>query len=367
MRYFSQFTSNTLAGSANQHFFTLSEGEKRTGRVFYRITNGGTFNYSLLFSNTIDSTYHDGSISHRNLLCDEWFIHQARAGRCGACEDWQQLAEMPQSWQTLTFGGSVQKAVMPGEMFASDPLSLTFEKDEYLCVEITFSGTMIPYHEESILPIFCSSQGQWVYDKHMPLPSMVGCDQPRRLRIGFLGDSITQGIGTPINAYTHWNAVTARRLGDAYLYWNLGIGYARANDMAQDGAWLFKAKQNDLVVLCAGVNDMGWIANAAQTCADLQRVVRLLHQAGCKVAVQTLPPFDYQGETIERWLTCNRFIREELSKEADLIFDVVPLLGLSETEPWKARYGGHPNEEGCAAWGEALAQALLQSGLISKS
>ena len=341
MQYFSTYTSNTLAGSANQHFFTMAEGEVRTGRVFYCITSGGTFHYSLLFSNTIDSTYADGAISHRNMLCDEWQILGARVARCGVCKDWEKLNELTEGWKALTFAA-----------------------EEYLCLEMTFSGSQLPYHEESILPIFSLQNGGWVYDKHMPLASMVGCDQPRRPRIGFLGDSITQGIGTPINSYAHWNAVLARKIGPEYAYWNLGIGYARANDMAADGAWMFKARQNDLVFLCAGINDFGLIHNARQTCADLQRTVRLLHKAGCKVAVQTIPPFDYQGETIAMWETCNRFIQTEL--EADWIFDVVPVLGLNAEEPYRARYGGHPDETGCAVWGEALYESLLQSGLLSQ-
>ena len=364
MQYFANYTSNTLAGSANQHFFTMVEGEMRTGRVFYRITNGGRFRYSLLFSNTIDSTYSDGSVSHRNLLCDEWQIHQARIARCGVCADWQELNALTEDWKSLTFAGQHTKAVMPGELFASDPVEMAFAADEYLCLEITFSGPQIPYHEESILPVFTLQNGQWVYDKRMPLASMVGCDQPRRPRIGFLGDSITQGIGTPINSYAHWNAVLARKLGSDYAYWNLGIGYARANDMAEGGAWMFKACQNDLVVLCAGVNDLGHIRCAGQTCADLKHVVHLLHEAGCKVVVQTIPPFDYQGEAIAMWETCNRFIQNEL--DADGVFDVVPVLGLSQKEPYRARYGGHPDETGCAVWGETLYHALHECGILSK-
>ena len=65
--------------------------------------------------------------------------------------------------------------------------------------------------------------------------------------IAFLGDSITQGVGTPDNAYTHWNALISKEIGEEYSYWNLGIGYARASDASTDGAWLNKAKNNDIV------------------------------------------------------------------------------------------------------------------------
>lgn len=63
-------------------FFFDSQPEKiYTGRIFYKIAVSGNFNYSLFFSNTIDSTYSDGSISHRNLICDSWIIHSVRIGK----------------------------------------------------------------------------------------------------------------------------------------------------------------------------------------------------------------------------------------------------------------------------------------------
>ena len=53
-------------------------GDKvRTGRVFYKITSGGKYNYSILFSNIVDSTYDDGTVSYKNLVCDEWQTHSA--------------------------------------------------------------------------------------------------------------------------------------------------------------------------------------------------------------------------------------------------------------------------------------------------
>ncbi len=59
-----------------------------------------------------------------------------------------------------------------------------------------------------------------------------------------------------VNSYEHWNAVVAENLGSQYGFWNLGLGYGRAADAATDGAWFFKAKQNDIVVVCYGVNDI---------------------------------------------------------------------------------------------------------------
>ena len=61
MEYFEKYNSNTYAGSANQLYFEMNENEIHTGRIFYKITVGGEYSYSVLFSNIIDSTFANGS------------------------------------------------------------------------------------------------------------------------------------------------------------------------------------------------------------------------------------------------------------------------------------------------------------------
>ncbi|MFQ9798501.1 MAG: hypothetical protein ACLR23_05710 [Clostridia bacterium] len=85
---------------------------------------------------------------------------------------------------------------------------------------------MIPYHEESIIPTFALRDGEWVPSKRVVFAGMVGCDRPALLQIGYLGDSITQGIGTDVNSYDHWNAMLSDKLGEKCAYWNLGLDLA---------------------------------------------------------------------------------------------------------------------------------------------
>ena len=35
-------------------------------------------------------------------------------------------------------------------------------------------------------------------------------------RVLLIGDSITQGIGTKLNSYLHWNAILSEKLGEEY-------------------------------------------------------------------------------------------------------------------------------------------------------
>ena len=70
--YYAQYVSNTLAGTSNQLYY--NQGVKATAYAFYRIFAAGQFDYSLLYTNTIDSTYADGSISKCNDPCGKWYI-----------------------------------------------------------------------------------------------------------------------------------------------------------------------------------------------------------------------------------------------------------------------------------------------------
>ena len=365
MKYFDEYVSNTYAGSSNQLYFTMQDGEIRTGRIFYQISVGGKYPYSLLFSNIIDSTFYDGTVSHKNLICDSWEILGAKIGKCSAFPKDRELTDIKLEQEVtvtdfcdVTFDGKSSKTVMPGEFFATDPIELSFEEGEYLCQEITYSGPMIPYHEETLLPVYVKSETGWQYHKHVPFASMIGCARKVKKRVAFFGDSITQGIGTTPNSYLHWNAQLSRKIGESYSFWNLGIGFGRANDAATDGAWFYKAKQSDIVFVCFGVNDLSRIPSEEQTKNDLFYIVNTLKNLGKTVILQTIPPFDYPPERKEKWERLNHYIKTELAEIADLVFDNVPYLGESTENPQIAKFGGHPNEEGCTIWADALYEAV---------
>ncbi|MBO7088963.1 MAG: SGNH/GDSL hydrolase family protein, partial [Lentisphaeria bacterium] len=228
------------------------------------------------------------------------------------------------------------------------------DKGDYLCYEIEYRGGMYPYHLESILPTFVYESGKWLPDKRVPAPGMIGCDREVELRIGYFGDSITQGIGTAPNAYTHWCALVAGMLGERYSHWNLGIGYGRCQDAATGGAWFFKAKHVDTAVVTFGSNDVGRGRSLDEMKADFSTLVDRLHAANVKVLLQTLPPFDWQGEQLERWLAINAWLKTELAPKTEEFLDVAPLLTDLTRGVGMSKYGKHPDEAGCFIWAEAL-------------
>lgn len=148
-------------------------------------------------------------------------MYSMRVGVCKECNT--EKMTKPKKMYPVTFNSKYEKTVMPGEFFASDKINLHFEEGEYICIEISWCGKMVPYHHETLVPVFSLENGAWIPSVVIPAVNMIGCDRKAERHIGFLGDSITQGIGTPRNLYKHWNAIFAEKLGHKYSYWNLGI------------------------------------------------------------------------------------------------------------------------------------------------
>ncbi len=344
MRYFEKFTSNTLAAGGNQSFFH-PQGE-RVGRVYYNVFCGGYYRYAFLFSDVIDSTYADGSVSRSEDVCGGYTITRLSVGVCDAPSDSPAL-------QPVTFKSAASCTLKTGETVSTDAVALSAETGQYLCVEIGFCGNTVPCHTETQIPVFVKEGDAFVPSYEVPLPGMVGCDRPVKHRVAFLGDSITQGIGVEPNSYAHWNAVLAEQIGTENSYWNLGLGFGRAMDAAKNGAWLNKAKHADVVTVCFGVNDLGRNRTAEQIVGDLAFIIKTLQESGCRVLLQTVPPFEYSPETHAKWEQVNHTLRTVLRHRADAFFDVESALGSDST-----RFGGHPNAEGCRLWANGLKKPL---------
>lgn len=337
MKYIGNYSSNTLASGANQDWF-VSEG-KTTSRVFYKITTGGEYNYKLFYSNITDSTFSTGDHSRRNFILEPWTIHNLSVGICDEIDN-DAVELCP-----LTIGGKTEKTVAPGEFFETDPIKLNFKKDQYICIEMTFSGSKMPYFYEILVPTFVKKDGVFLPDKCMPVPYLIGCDRPVKTKIAFVGDSITEGIGTRNNSYDHWVARIGKQLGDNYSVWDLGIGYARGDDFATNSAWMYKAKQADFVSICFGVNDINR-GKGDVLIENLEYIIEQLKKENVRVGLFTVPPFDYRDAREPKRQEINNIIKTELASKVDYVFDFAKVLEDPE-DPCHAVNGGHPNAKGC--------------------
>lgn len=348
-----KYTSNTLAGTSVQSYFT-PQG-KVTSYAFYKPFSTGEFDYSFLFTNTVDSTYSDGSLTKCNFPCGEWEIFDCKIIICNDVN-----AAISGNYDggkefTLTFCGSREKKVFPDETFYTDSVKLNVAENEYICIKMVFDGEKVPCHIENQIPTYLDDGNGVKADKYVPLPSMIGVKRRVKKKIAFWGDSITQGIGCKENSYAHYTAVCAKLLGNEYSFWNLGIGFGRAADAATDGAWADKVKTCDTVIVCLGVNDLYKIGDYEKIKDSYDRIIEILK--GKEVIFQTIPPFGYPDTLVDTYYKLNDYIRGEFAKKVYSVFDETPYLSDSE-KPFVAKYGGHPNETGCKLWGERLADFL---------
>lgn len=351
--FYKTYSSDTLAACSNQRLAFLDKPTKITGRVAYKLRNGGEY-YALLFINETDSTVSNGTYD-ANTPGEEYVIHTMRVGLSPSHES------VPETWQTVTVDGKGEKTVAPGEKYFTDPIPLTAKAGDYFWYEITCTAKTYPFHAELLLDSkTLNAEGHWISDHAFPTPVMIGSDRKVKKKVAFLGDSITQGIGTEWESYAHWAAKIAEGMPSSYSFWDLGIGCARAYDAASDGVWLDRVKKCDVATVCLGVNDLLNGRTADELINDISTVLDLLREAGVKTILFTVPPFDMSGTPCEYWYKTNNAIREELSKKSDCIFDFAAVLGRPEPNQHLSVYGGHPNAEGCAV----LAKAFLEAGIL---
>ena len=75
--FYQRFSSDCTAGCGNQLLAKHPKEVTKTNRCWFRLSFGGE-NYAFLFSNEIDSTFDDGSISRPGDVGSDWMIQGIR-------------------------------------------------------------------------------------------------------------------------------------------------------------------------------------------------------------------------------------------------------------------------------------------------
>ena len=352
---FKKYRSNTRVSTSNNFSVTLDEEKMITGRIYYKVIKSGKYHYKFLFSNISDSTYDTGRVSRANLPAGEYEVISAYAGDSADTDNSKVLTD---NLKPITFDSCIGKHVSSGEVFWSDEAELDIKENHYLVFEWTIRGKHFAFTPDKIAPSFVKWHDcDFFPDCTFPQPQLVGCDAEFEKNILFLGDSITMGLGTSVDGYNFWAARIAKALGDNYSMWNIGLGFARAQDAASDGIWLEKARQYDTAVVCLGVNDILQGRTADEIKHDLTVTVDLLKAAGIAVCLFTVPAFNWVGEHRKIWDDVNRYITDVLIHHTDYWFDMATASANPDN-----RYGsrdpidGHPTDAVC----EYIAQEFLK-------
>lgn len=360
---FDTYVSNTVVATGNNT--TVSAAESVTYRAWIPVEQAGEFSYCFYFSNTVDSTWDDGSDTYAGMPGGSYTIESAYIADAGTEFD---ANVTPETMTAVTFGGAASKDVSPSETFWSDPVSLTVPEGHYLLWQWTLKGTDIPAINMSNLAYSYADKGDgkgFLYAGEVPLPQLFGVERDVKAQIVTLGDSVTQGCQTTEFACNFWAAQTLEQLGaEDYSLWNLGLGYARGTDCAQDGDWLERAVAGaDLITVAFGTNDIisGPYGGSGHATADeIETAVRTITNRCTESGIPTIlwnsPPFDLTEELDAVRTDYNARVETIASDCGAVYFDAASLLA-DPADASKTVYGQHPNDEG----GTVLANALVES------
>lgn len=365
---FEIYTSNSVTPTACNYALKSSAPVKKTFRGLFKVQEYGELDYKFFFSNNVDSTFSNGSHSYRAMKTDPYKIISATVGTTSKALGMGKI-DNP---KTLTFGGSETRDVESGEMFWSDVLKINVPDNHWIIFEWTVEYTVIAAtnSENVALALFeCSGSTVQATDA-APMPALVGADKGDALRVGFIGDSITMGIGAGTKNYKGWVAQVADMVDDNVSVWNLAVGYARGDDAANSPAWLEKAKNNDIIVINFGVNDINsgpyqysGQRSATQIKNDIAKIAKTCEEAGAKVVICSTPPYTYANATkVSVWRELVVQLKALADEKGYQFFDFAALVGTAE-DPSIPAYGGHPNAEGC----KVVAEAFIEEGFLNVS
>lgn len=358
---------NVLCGTSHNTFIWLAPNEARTFMARMRVQRPGA-RWRISFTNAVDTTWADGSRSRADMPGGTYAIVSAAFSNGSGFAD-------------ATFDGASCRNVQPNERITSDICDID-SRNGY----ISFSWCLRAGNEGAVVPATPNSQalcyfttgeatlaGSTAYtdarvlegeDENMcALPDLFEAEGEQLKRMAFIGDSITQGVGTRIDRYESWAARISEALANRYASVNLGLGYAQIADAARDGVWLNRAKDCDVVNVCLGVNDLLHGDNDVGNCiSGLRRIVAALKSGNVKkVVLFTVPPFDYEGCNIQRWQTLNSAICAPGHLGADCVFDMARVLSAGPERAHMAKYGPHPDGVGGAAVADAYINSFAAS------
>lgn len=362
---FSQYPSNTPIGSGSNRILDIKPGTY-TFRMVVPPKFFGKHTWRFFYSNIVDSTWNMGAFSRGALCGSQWEILSASVG-VGESKD---LFAAPLTDVTpVTYDGQATKRVEAGERFWSDPVTLEIPEEKYLvfswCISFDY-GAIVPYTPDcrSMCGIADgdhsaeAEQSAFRLSEDIPMPNLFGADIDVKRRIVFVGDSITQGIGPDYYSYRHWVAQVSEQIGEEFSVWNVGLGYARAQDFGRNSGWLAKAAHGDVICIMLGVNDLHQGIDPETILESLLASIRALRKnaPNAKIVWLSTPPFNYEGDMLLRWKALVGAEKMHASGNADAFFDTIPLWGKPAPEEHIAIYGGHPDEEGSTVLAKAFCE-----------
>jgi lysophospholipase L1-like esterase len=320
---------------------------------------------------------------------------------------------VPGSDRTLTFGGRPSINIPPGAPVLSDPVDLDVPALGDLAISIFVPGSTGPatWHFESRQTTYISTSGDFTSSTVMPLdtatPQVVAwfwlagieVSASSQMRaIAAIGDSITDGTNSSLDANHRWPDELARRLSaesgnQAVAVLNAGLAGSRLlhdslgpNGLARFDRDVLSQPRLTHVIVQLGNPDIGegWPGGlfptdevtAEQIIQGHKQLIDRAHSRGLKIYGATLTPFEgfvvpgtpfafFTPANEAKRQAVNAWIRSSSAYDAVIDFDKV-LRDPDAPSRLLVKYDSgdhvHPTDAGYAALADSVDLALFRNG-----
>ena len=370
-------TSPSTPGSFGQAGATGSDFENRTLRQIVHTSVGG------------DSVRIRLSNRHGSLPLEIGAVHIAARSEGARIE--------ASSDRALTFGTETSIKIPAGAFVLSDPVALEVEPLADLAISIYFpSDTGTPTsHGTGLQTNYISPPGNFAATEQIPdaqtsqswffLTAVEVRPSERTGVVVTLGNSITDGTLSTVDANSRWPDHLARRLAargsGALGVVNAGIGGNRVlhdlggfgvNALARLGLDVLSVAGVTHVVVLEGINDIGLggtlapeVVSSDEIIAGHRQLIARAHARGLKIYGATLTPFEgafyFSPEGEVKRQAVNEWIRTSGAYDAVIDFDAATR---DPNQPSRFRPGFsqdslHPNDMGYKAMADAVDLTLF--------
>jgi lysophospholipase L1-like esterase len=311
-------------------------------------------------------------------------------------------AIVPGSDRKLTFGGSDAAVIAAGAVLLSDPVELNVAPLSDLAVSFHLPGEVLANFQitgrYARQTNYISPRGDFTDRAVMPVGNLTdqwfflcGVDVLAGSETGAvvaLGDSLTDGNISTIDAYCRWPDQLARRLvergGRPMAVMNQGLGGNRILHDLRGDSGLRRFDRDVLAqpgvthaIVMLGTNDLRnrnakpeEEVTGEQMIAGLQQMAVRAHARGIKLIGATLTPFGNETFMLNAWnptrerhrVTVNSWIRESGAFDGIADFDAAlrdPQIQTQMREADDCGDGLHPSDSGYCKMGDAIDLALL--------
>ena len=304
---------------------------------------------------------------------------------------------VPGSGRTLTFGGRAAVTIPPGAPAVSDPVAMDVPALTNLAVSIHLPSLTqaTTHHSLGRQTTYISSQGNFVTATDLPVAQttqswffLTGVSVARpepTAAIVALGDSITDGFNSTVDANRRWPNLLAQRLQAHPFLRHLAVvdhgisGNRTLHDLVGPNALarfdrdVLAAPGARFVILLEGINNIGFpgalgLPQQADTADDIiasyVQLIDRAHEHGLRIYGGTLTPFEgtafpgyFTPEGEAKRQAVNHFIRTSGKFDAVIDFDRAVRDPAQPSRMLPAFDSGdhlHPNDAGYQAMANAI-------------